>query len=95
MPAYFRCRSNRDEGVRVQWLLRFATPAPDETIDPNLVTPGVIGFIATFGIAIAVVLLVVDMTRRVRRINYRAQANERLDAEDAAATAQERTPDAE
>jgi len=31
------------------------------------------------------VLLVVDMTRRIRRINYRAQANERLDAEEAAA----------
>jgi len=67
----------------VQWLLRFATPAPDETVDPNIVTPGVIGFILTFLIAIAVVLLVVDMTRRIRRINYRAQANERLDREEA------------
>jgi len=69
----------------VQWLLRFATPAPDETIDPNIVTPGVIGFIVTFGLAIAVVLLIIDMTRRIRRINYRAQANERLDREEAAA----------
>ncbi len=69
----------------MQWLLRFATPAPDEAIDPNIVTPGVIGFLLTIGVAIAVVLLVVDMTRRIRRINYRAQANERLDAEEAAA----------
>jgi capsular polysaccharide biosynthesis protein len=71
-------------GARVQWLLRFATPAPDETIDPNIVTPGVIGFILTIALAIAVVLLIVDMTRRIRRINYRAQANEKLDAEEAA-----------
>lgn len=69
----------------MQWLLRFATPAPGETIDPNIVTPGVIGFTLTIGVAIAVVLLVIDMTRRIRRINYRAQANERLDAEEAAA----------
>jgi len=73
---------------RVQWLLRFATPAPDETIDPNIVTPGVIGFILTIGLAIAVVLLIIDMTRRIRRINYRAQANEKLDAEEAATTAE-------
>ena len=69
----------------MQWLLRFATPLPDDTVDPNIVTPGVIGFILTFLIAIAVVLLVIDMNRRIRRINYRAQANERLDAEEAAA----------
>ena len=69
------------------WLLRFATPGPEDTADPNLVTPGVAGFILTIGVAIAVVLLVVDMTRRIRRINYRAQANERLDAEEAAEAA--------
>ena len=73
----------------MQWLLRFATPAPEETVDPNIVTPGVIGFILTFCLAVAVVLLVVDMTRRIRRINYRAQANERLDAEEAAAAKEE------
>ena len=73
----------------MQWLLRFATPNPEETIDPNIVTPGVIGFLLTIGVAIAVVFLVIDMTRRIRRINYRAQANERLDAEEAAAAAAE------
>lgn len=72
----------------MQWLLRFATPSPDETIDPNLVTPGVIGFVLTVAVAVAVVFLVIDMTRRIRRINYRAQVNEKLDAEEAAAAAE-------
>jgi hypothetical protein len=66
-------------------MLWVATPAPDEDFDPNVVTPGVIGFVLTFALAIVVVLLVIDMTRRIRRITYRAQANERLDAEEAAA----------
>jgi hypothetical protein len=65
--------------------MKFATPPPGEGIDPNIVTPGVIGFLLTIGVALAVVVLVIDMTRRIRRINYRAQANEKLDAEEAAA----------
>jgi hypothetical protein len=66
-------------------LLWTSTPAPGEELDPNTVTPGVIGFALTFLIAIAVVLLVIDMVRRIRRINHRAAVNERLDAEEAAA----------
>lgn len=62
-----------------------STPAPGEELDPNLVTPGVIGFVLTFALAVVVVLLIVDMVRRIRRINHRAAANERLDAEEAAA----------
>lgn len=67
------------------WFLPLATPAPPEGFDPDTVTPGVVGFALTFLVAVAVVLLVVDMSRRVRRVNYRQQANERLDAEEAAA----------
>ncbi|MGA1837362.1 hypothetical protein VD659_10565 [Herbiconiux sp. 11R-BC] len=52
-----------------------ATPNPDD------VTPGIIGFIATFFIAIVTVGLIVDMVRRVRRVNYRAQVREELEAE--------------
>lgn len=65
-------------------LFAISTPAPGEDFDPNVVTPGVVGFVLTFALAIAVVLLVIDMVRRIRRINYRAAANERLDAEEAA-----------
>ncbi|QEO16257.1 hypothetical protein FLP10_14295 [Agromyces intestinalis] len=59
-----------------------ATENQDE-FDPDAVTPGIIGFIATFLIMAAVLLLVLDMVRRIRRVNYRAEANARLDAEEA------------
>ncbi|MCH1882402.1 hypothetical protein [Agrococcus sp. ARC_14] len=53
--------------------------------DPNQVTPGVIGFAVTALVAVAVILLLWDFNRRVRRINDRADARERLLAEVAAA----------
>jgi len=57
------------------------SPSPSPQFDENQVTPGPWGFVITFGIAIIVVLLVVDMVRRVRRVNYRAEIDERLQAE--------------
>jgi len=57
------------------------TPYPEYTGDPNLVTPGVLGFIAIAAIAVITVLLLVDMTRRVRRVRYRAMVREELAAE--------------
>jgi hypothetical protein len=49
--------------------------------DPNLVTPGVIGFVITLAIAVLTVLLVVDMVRRIRRVRYRAAVQEDIAAE--------------
>jgi CHASE3 domain sensor protein len=43
------------------------------------VTPGVIGFIMTFGVMIAVLLLVIDMVRRVRRVRYRQEIADKID----------------
>jgi hypothetical protein len=63
------------------WLLA-ATPPPVD-IDEDMVSPGVIGFIAIFVVAIATVLLLIDMTRRIRRVRYRAEVQEKLDAEEA------------
>jgi hypothetical protein len=63
--------------------------AAEPAYDPNNVTPGVIGFVATFFVAAAVVLIAIDMVRRVRRVNYRAEARTRLEAEAAAAAAGE------
>ena len=60
------------------------TPYPEYTGDPNLVTPGVLGFIAIALVAIATVFLLIDMTRRVRRVRYRAEVREQLAAERAA-----------
>lgn len=65
------------------WLA--ATPTPTPTSGPNedQVTPGVVGFTVTFLIAVAAVLLVMDMVRRIRRVRYRAEIAEKLDAEQA------------
>lgn len=70
-----------------------STQKPDE-FDPNTVTPGVIGFIITFGIAAITVLLLIDMNRRIRRTRYRGEIRQQLDAEEteAAATADDEEP---
>ena len=57
------------------------TPVPSYGGDPNLITPGVVGFLATFVIALVTVLLLVDMTRRMRRVRYRSEVREKLAAE--------------
>ncbi len=54
---------------------------PPIEVDPNLVTPGVAGFIATFVVGIGVLLLLLDMNRRMRRNRYRAEISQRLDEE--------------
>jgi hypothetical protein len=56
-----------------------------ETIDPELVTPGPLGFAAVIFIAVATTLLVFDMVRRIRRQKIQAQVEAKLDAEEAAA----------
>ena len=58
-----------------------------ETIDPELVTPGPLGFAAVLFIAVATTLLVFDMVRRIRRQKIQAQVEAKLDAEEAAAKA--------
>jgi flagellar biosynthesis/type III secretory pathway M-ring protein FliF/YscJ len=65
--------------------LAAVTPSPEQTVDPDLVTPGPWGFITILVLVVAVFLLVFDMLRRVRRARYREEANEVLDAEEAAA----------
>lgn len=68
----------------VAWALAQPVPSPTlpaSTVDEADVTPGVLGFIAIAFVAIAVVLLVVDMTRRVRRTRYRGEVRERIAAE--------------
>jgi capsular polysaccharide biosynthesis protein len=67
-------------------VLGAATPTPTTPVspDPDLVTPGVVGFLATAFVAVAVILLVWDMTRRIRRGRVRADLQEQLDAEEQA-----------
>jgi hypothetical protein len=75
-------------------ILWMATPSPEPTIypefegDPNAVTPGVIGFLATLFIALATLLIIMDMNRRVRRVRYRELAQEAIREEQALADEQ-------
>jgi hypothetical protein len=57
------------------------TLIPAIEVDPNSVTPGVVGFVVTFVVAGAVLMLILDMVRRVRRVRYREEINAKLDAE--------------
>ena len=67
------------------WTAVAATPSPSPSSVPDVqVTPGVAGFIAIALVAVVTILLVIDMTRRIRRTRYRAEIRERLEAEAAA-----------
>ncbi|WP_411722018.1 hypothetical protein [Mycetocola sp.] len=57
------------------------SPTPSLEIDPNDVTPGPAGFFIVALLAAAVILLIFDMQRRVRRVNHKAEIGERLQAE--------------
>ena len=56
----------------------------EETIDPQLVSPGAVGFFATAFVGVITILLLLDMIRRMRRVNMRADIRAKLDAEQAA-----------
>jgi len=58
----------------------------DPLNDPNQVynSPGVIGFTAVFLMMIAATLLILDMVKRVRRVRYRSEIQEKLAGEAAA-----------
>jgi hypothetical protein len=60
------------------------SPVPTSGVDADLVTPGVWGFVITFLLVVAVIALIIDMTRRIRRVTHRAQVREALAAEAAA-----------
>ncbi len=66
-------------------------PTPTMTVAPEAVTPGFIGFAAIVFVVIAVLLLIWDMNRRIRRVRYREEVRSELDAEEAA-RASEATP---
>ncbi|MET4704875.1 hypothetical protein [Frigoribacterium sp. UYMn621] len=76
-------------GLYTAIVMLASTPTPQPNFDENSVTPTWVGFAATFLVAAAVVLLCIDMVRRVRRVRYRGEIREQLEAErDAAASEQ-------
>lgn len=52
------------------------SPNPSQAPDPDLVTPGTIGFLATLAIVIVVIFLIRDALRRVRRVRARSEASD-------------------
>lgn len=62
------------------------TELVDPLTDPNKIyySPGVIGFVAVFLMMLAATFLVLDMVRRVRRVRYRTEIQEKLARETSA-----------
>ena len=74
-------------GVVGTLLAKVPSPAPSATpteLDPYKVSPGLAGFLVTFGIALASIVLYLSLTKQLRRVNRRAAQQE---AEDAARAA--------
>ena len=71
-------------------------PDPSVSADPanTFYSPGLIGFLGTFILVVGAIIIIFDMVRRVRRINYRAQIQERLAAEQASKTGTDRVSSA-
>lgn len=68
-------------------------PTPSMTVNPESVTPGFPGFALIVLIVVAVILLIWDMNRRIRRVRYREEVREELDAEEAALRARDEGDD--
>lgn len=68
------------------YLFDFLT-VTDPNTDPAKVyySPGTIGFLLTLFVAVAAIGLIWDMVRRVRRVRYRAEIQEKLEQEEASA----------
>ena len=64
-------------------LIYLEEPSPTETADPanTFYSPGKVGFLAVAFITGAAILIIFDMVRRVRRVRYRAEIQEKLAAE--------------
>jgi hypothetical protein len=73
--------SGADVVLRLAAAVTTPSPTPTAEFDPDTVSPGPIGFIAIFFVAVVVLLLMVDMTRRIRRTRYREEIRGRLEAE--------------
>lgn len=59
----------------VSWLVAATpSPAPTRNLEPTDVSPGLLGFLATFAVIVICALLIVDMSRRIRRLRFRQQA---------------------
>ncbi|WP_207771342.1 hypothetical protein [Arthrobacter sp. Bz4] len=69
----------------MNYLLNLAStvsPVPDQEdglrpgLDPSQVTPGLLGFVFTLLMVIAVIFLIRDMSKRIRRVRYQGMMDE-------------------
>lgn len=67
-------------------LTTMPTPVADDTYN----SPGTIGFIITFAVAVGAVFLFFDMNRRIRNTKYRSEIREKLAKEDLASFSAEK-----
>lgn len=63
--------------------------------DPNVVSPGILGFIAFFLLAVALYFLVRNMNGHLRRLGYRAAELEKQQAAEDAEAEPEEQPEAD
>lgn len=68
------------------------SPSPSAELDESRITPGLPGFLVIGAITLITVLLILDMTRRVRRTRYRAEVREQLELEQIAEGTDGRSP---
>lgn len=76
-------------GLAVLAVLPSPSPSPGggglrSGLTADQVTPGLLGFLMTAFMVIAVILLMVSMTRRIRRVRYRGQLSDGAEPGEAA-----------
>lgn len=86
-PGRHLARLGENERRIVLTLILLANTDPAIPTQPGLrpgltedqITPGLLGFVMTFGIVLVMFFLIRDMVKRVRRVRYRAQVEESHD----------------
>jgi hypothetical protein len=53
-----------------------ALATAEQEPDPTSISPGLVGFLATFGVVLASVLVFISMSHRLRGVQHRAQQDE-------------------
>lgn len=79
------------EAMAEGWMLLAGGASDGGGMTPTSVTPGVAGYLVVFVLSVATLLLILDMTRRVRRMQARERvaARHRAEAEVGASAAAE------
>lgn len=82
-------------GLEILGEVLASPPSDVEEFNPVTVSPGLPGFITVFLLAAVVVLLMLDMTRRVRRVQATERVEQRMAAERAEQEGTAQGPSAE